>query len=351
MHVRRGFTLIELLVVIAIIAILIGLLLPAVQKVREAAARMQCSNNLKQLGLAMHNYHDARKKFPPGVGHYGCCWGTWVMAVLPYVEQDNMWKGYVNFDGSDVIGTPPGNTTGWRYGAGTNPSFVTSQRLQVMTCPSDTPSAPLPVSATGGTFNLTAHNYAVNYGNTNLYGTTVSGVVYGGAPFHCYPSGWLTDITMQATYGWAQPDSDKRALFQQYGAAGKQETIMGIVDGTSNTLMVSEVIQGQGGDLRGFSWWGNASGFTAFNLPNANAPDVMTGGTCNVAATWNIPCTTINTQDFPKMSATRSRHSGGGVNVIFCDGHTAWISNDIALPVWRALGTSQGQEVIDDSTF
>jgi prepilin-type N-terminal cleavage/methylation domain-containing protein/prepilin-type processing-associated H-X9-DG protein len=332
---RRGFTLIELLVVIAIIAVLIGLLLPAVQKVREASARMSCGNNLHQIGVAMHNYHEVHQVLPPGVGHYGCCWGTWAMAILPYIEEENMWKLYVNYDGSD--------NSGVRYNAGSNLTNVTSKQVKVFTCPSDV--------VAGTYYGMTRHNYGVNYGNTNMYGTTVSGVAFSGAPFRGYPAGWLTDAAMQSRYGWAQPDSDKLVLYQQYGAAGQpQQALEKITDGTSSTLMLAELIQGQGtdadADLRGFIWWGNASGFTAFNLPNSNAPDVMTGGGCNEVATWNIPCTTINSQSFPKMSSARSRHSPGGVNVVFCDGHVTWIGDSISLPLWRALSTTEGNETV-----
>ncbi len=294
--VRHGFTLIELLVVIAIIAILIGLLLPAVQKVREAAARSQCSNNLKQLGLAFHNYNDSQNRLPPATGPSGCCWGTWQVPILPFIEQDNVFKLYVNWGGND--------STGPRYSGAPNTTNVCNKRFKVLTCPSDIPNTPF-----GG---LTNHNYAVNIGNTgNAQQASLNGIVFGGAPFL---------------------------------NSGKSTSIQTISDGTSNTLLAAEVLQGQGSDLRGFTWWGDAAGFTAYLPPNSTSPDVIyTTGYCNNQPNAGLPCTGVPTSTAPSMMAARSRHSGG-VQVLFGDGGVRLVPNSINLAIWRALATSMGGE-------
>jgi prepilin-type N-terminal cleavage/methylation domain-containing protein/prepilin-type processing-associated H-X9-DG protein len=331
---RRGFTLIELLVVIAIIAILIGLLLPAVQKVREAAARAQCTNNLKQIGIAMHTYHDVNRRLPPGVGPYGCCWGTWMVYILPYIEQGNMYVQYKNLGGNDKTGT------GFRYASSTNATFISDQRVSTFTCPSDIPSM---------VGSITQHNYAVNAGNTSFFQTTLNGVPFGGAPFPYYQAAWLTNPAVQSQFGQTFPDGD---AFGVGPPTGGQQRLTDISDGTSTTLMASEVIQGRGGnDYRGFTWWGGAAAFTGWNTPNSGT-DVMEGAGCNVAATYGLPCVTSSTNALPRMAVARSQHNGrGGVNAVYCDGHVAWVNNSVPFAVWQALTTSHGKEPTNSDSF
>lgn len=300
---RVGFTLIELLVVIAIIAILIALLVPAVQKVREAAARSQCQNNLKQLSLAVHNFHDAEKHMPAYQGPSACCWGTWVVLILPYIEQDSVSKLYQNWGGDD--------TTGPRYSAGPNTTNVTDRRFEVMTCPSDFPNHPIG--------NITSHNYAANLGNTGYsQPTTLLGVKNGGAPFK--PS----------TVAFKKTSSMTLPL---------------ITDGTSNTILLGEVVQGQRSDLRGFSWWGDAAGMTGFLGPNSTSPDAIYTAVYCDSNPPNPPCV-VSTGAYPTMFASRSRHAEG-VNVAMCDGSVRFVKESILLATWQALCSAQGGEQVD----
>jgi len=132
MSTRRGFTLIELLVVIAIIAVLIALLLPAVQAAREAARRAQCVNNLKQIGLAMHNYQSSNNCLPPGCK--GCCWGTWLIFILPNIEQTSLYNAW-NTCGNYTTPNGPYDLA-FRYAGAANIT-VTSTKINAYLCPSD----------------------------------------------------------------------------------------------------------------------------------------------------------------------------------------------------------------------
>jgi prepilin-type N-terminal cleavage/methylation domain-containing protein/prepilin-type processing-associated H-X9-DG protein len=343
---RQGFTLIELLVVIAIIAVLIALLLPAVQAAREAARRAQCINNLKQVGVAMHNYHQATGSLPPG--GMAIVDGTWQLFILPYMELNTLYNAY-NQDGTYEIpgsGGVKNTDSNLRYG-GIVQLTVTSARINSLTCPSDIinqagyPSgvASMPVSF---------HNYVVNFGSFGYYQQlSTAPNNYGGSTYATpFPPGNWTGA----------PFSDAEPSY--YPARLQVSTAASITDGLSNTLMNSECVQGHANgsnqDLRGFTWWGEAATFSGWLAPNSPLPDIEeSSGYC--AALYpaifapNPPCTTSNGTN-GVVYAARSRHPGG-VNTLLCDGSVKFMKNSISLPVWRALCSSQGSEVISADAY
>jgi prepilin-type N-terminal cleavage/methylation domain-containing protein/prepilin-type processing-associated H-X9-DG protein len=316
----RAFTLIELLVVIAIIGVLIGLLLPAVQKVREAANRSRCQNNLKQIGIALHNYHDSARQLPPGLAAKEAelvakglaassvaLYGTWAMEVPPYLEQGNL--QYFNL-GHRTAGATD------QYLSARNRDGMTGRRIPTMTCPSDIPQ----VIKKGGRAGLVLHNYAANYGNTSYQQGNRGSVPFGKAPFN----------------------ARKRAGF---GTALEE-----ITDGTSNTLMLAEVRQGQHQsdtqeDLRGLIWWGDASGFQTFYTPNTSEADRLSSSGYCITRAPNPPCAATASPTHPATISARSLHPGG-VNAAMCDGSVRFVSNDVKSDTWLWMGTSQGGETI-----
>jgi prepilin-type N-terminal cleavage/methylation domain-containing protein/prepilin-type processing-associated H-X9-DG protein len=196
----RAFTLIELLVVIAIIAILIGLLLPAVQKVREAAARIQCSNNLKQFGIATHAYHDALGKFPYVRSGGGQNRHTWALIILPYIEQDNIYNTYQ----STITGVS--KTDGMNNHNTTNAQMTAARQASVKTflCPTRHTSGQLSPLTAGSTVTGQSSDYAACVGHNGTVPTT--GIFYMVNSNHMTAQARMADIT----------------------------------DGTSNTLMIGE---------------------------------------------------------------------------------------------------------------
>ena len=312
---KRAFTLVELLVVIAIIGVLVALLLPAVQSAREAARRMQCGNNLKQITLGVHNYADTYRGALP-VGEYSWGWGTWLVGMLPYIEQKNLFDLYQGYGGINAAG---GIDTNFAYSATINLP-VTRSTLNTYTCPSDNKVRPRGV--------ITFHNYLANHGNTT-YGR-------------------------QATFGTmsnGQPNRFGGAPFINVGNSNSIPQVIRlaeIVDGLSNTLAFSETIKGQpnGQDLRGFAWWSSGAHFETNLMPNSNQPDVVEQDQYCINQRPNPPCVGPTSAN-PQNIAARSRHPSG-VQVSLCDGSVRFISNNIFLDNWRALSTTGGGETISD---
>ncbi len=348
---RSAFTLIELLVVIAIIAVLISLLLPAVQAAREAARRTQCVNNLKQMGLAIHNYHSAQNVIVTGrvwsLGSYangngkcngnvlsGCQDTPWFVLLLPYYEQSTLSNAFNYSLGSSgpLLGQAGQPTLGLFAN-----STVTSTKLAMFQCPSDRDmpfTYPLPYNTILSAD--TRGNYAVNWGNTQYdQGLQTTNFPAGTTLPMPFP------LASTVSFAW-------------------------VTDGLSNTVFLGEILQGSNYDIRGDIWTSNAgagsfntrftpNGYTDFyqavnpglQPPAIATSDTLPNGYCIPEA--GLPCQNVNPFAF-SFAGARSHHPGG-VNVLMGDGAVRFMKDSINGATWIALGSISGGEVISADSY
>jgi prepilin-type N-terminal cleavage/methylation domain-containing protein/prepilin-type processing-associated H-X9-DG protein len=321
---RAGFTLIELLVVIAIIAVLIALLLPAVQAARAAARRSQCVNNLKQLGLAMQNFHQVQGTFTWGAKSSPS--QTWTFPIMPYIEQSTMYNAL----NQTIAATDFRNST------------AVQAKLNVFNCPADPLMGEVWISQKPATIpNRGKGNYVVNWGNSD-YEQNMA----------------LTDSFAPANLGAFATVTSIRGPFMVNNTTTAiiPFGIQNIIDGTSNTMMMSEVklvadFNGKS-DSRGDVWSeGTKCGYmyTAATPPNSLIPDQLDGTNGCVNPLSNPPCFAA-TGAQREFNAARSYHSGG-VNVLFCDGSVKFIKDSVDLATWRALSSKDAGEVVSSDAY
>ena len=291
---QRGFTLIELLVVISIIAILMSLLLPAVQKARDSARLTQCRNKLKQWGLAMHNYHEAHNSLP--FGGTDTPEHTFVPMMWPFIEQRALFVNY-NFD------LPYTDTQ--------NQPSIRAQ-LPIYLCPSDvgarTWTASAPQRARG--------NYVVNWGP---YEIPIAGTNGPDAPF-----GYEDQLGSDQT-------RPRAAKFRDF------------LDGQSTTMLMSEVIRARKADhldIRGDIMSGQDGAYQFSTLLHPN--DAQADNTiCVNNGDQDMPCNNVSTSIY---AGARSRHIGGGVTVVMGDGGVRFVSENINLDTWRIISTMDDRQ-------
>ena len=317
---RVGFTLIELLVVIAIIAILIGLLLPAVQKVREAAARMSCSNNLKQLGLAMHNYHDSVGNLPTGGDKASGVRYVigWPAQIFPYFEEGNRRTTIDGYTANAILTVMP-----WRFTAaphnGADPLYTSP--IKTLTCPASELGGASPDAWTTTNPDVNAARQGALHYRANGGSATVD-LVQGTQSRHA----WYTKS------GVIYPNSKVK--------------LTDITDGTSNTLLFGETSSAQGRPLVSRSWggiqpwtWGYYNYASLSTPPNDNNGWLMID---HKVVTYPIGYAgSFFTNETPFTSA----HASGGVNIALCDGSIRFLSKSTSLNTLQRLATRSGGEI------
>jgi prepilin-type N-terminal cleavage/methylation domain-containing protein/prepilin-type processing-associated H-X9-DG protein len=371
---RRGFTLIELLVVIAIIAVLIALLLPAVQAAREAARRAQCTNNLKQIGLAMHNYVSAQTNVPP----HNTDWNTAAPLVpgqnfsqltrlLPYMEQQTAYNALnwtfgarwnYNYGGGD--NNPPDAASGGAYSI--IQMTVLVMQISTFLCPSD--QAP----GTSGSFTFAgrqrlvgSHSYATNIGlNRRINGAPVTG---------------------SGTAGNWQENGPTYIASTWDGIAIRQVNMASFTDGTSNTAIFSEWVKGPATGLPGKNGLGMVYNFPGGQTAHSYSTDVQFLQACvvnlaNPSQQWSwkgewwatsgtsiyshtltpnrLACEYQDQQQDQRGTITAvpaSSNHPGGVNVLFMDGTVRFVKSTVNYVPWYAIATPDGGETISSDAF